>query len=309
MNVLNGKKKKSHTLKQGLLYNESFAGYLFIAPNSIGLTVFYIIPIVFSLVLGLFDWDGIGTPNFTGLNNFKLLLRDDTFKLGIINTFWFTIITVPCTIVLSTLLAVALNSKIRGQNLYRTFFFLPTMTMPVAVAMVWKWLLNADYGLVNYFLEFLGFAPIGWLSNEKFILPAIMLISIWGGLGYNIVILLSGLQGISRVYYEAAEIDGANRWQTFRNVTIPLLTPSIFFVSVTSLISATQVFDPIFVILGATKGSLRDACRSIVFGIYENGFVYFKMGYAYSQAIVLFLIILLLTYLQFMGQKKWVHYE
>lgn len=257
----------------------------------------------------LFNWDGMSSSKFVGIANFVSLLKDNTFRLGLINTFWYTIVTVPCSIVLSTLLAAALNQKIRGKNLYRTFFFLPVMTMPVAVAMVWKWLFNMDYGLINFFLGLLGVGKIAWLSNEHFILPAIMIVSIWSSVGYNMVIILSGLQGISSSYYEAAHIDGANSLNTFTKITLPLLTPSLFFVLVMSLIGATQVFDSIFVILGSTKGTLRDAARSIVFNIYENGFVFFKMGYASTQAMVLFVIILLLTLFQFIGQKKWVHYD
>lgn len=301
--------RKPRRAQKMILVKEAAAGYLFIAPNSLGLLLFYIVPIFMSLFMGFFDWDGMNAAGFNGIRNFTGMAADKQFGMGLINTFKYTIITVPCTIVLSTLLATALNRSMHGKIVYRTFYFLPVMTMPVAVAMVWKWLFNMDYGLLNYFLGILGIPRVAWLSDERFILAAIMIVGIWSSVGYNMVIILSGLQEISGTYYEAAHIDGASPFKTFTRVTLPLLTPSIFFVLVTSLISATQVFDSIFVILGPTKGSLRDAARSIVLNIYESGFVFFKMGYASAQTIFLFAIILILTFFQFVVQKKWVHYD
>jgi multiple sugar transport system permease protein len=184
--------------------------------------------------------------------------------------------------------------------------------MPVAVAVVWKWLYNSAHGLFNYLLGLAGIQGPSWLTDPNVILWSVMIIAVWAGIGNNMVILLAGLQGIPETYYEAATIDGASGWQRFIKITVPLLTPAIFFVTVTSFIGSFQVFDLVYIITPASSGGggvLMDATRTAVYSIYQNGFQWFKIGYASAQAWVLFIVILVITIIQLQLQKKWVHYE
>ncbi|TJY39893.1 sugar ABC transporter permease [Cohnella pontilimi] len=301
-------------VKSALRTREMLWGYFFIAPVVIGLFIFVVIPIIASLVLSFSSWDGSSNMNFIGLDNFVKMFSDQVYLKALRTTTVYTAITVPATIILSVMVAVMLNRQIRGRDVYRLIFFLPSVTMPVAIAVVWKWMYNGSNGLINYLLSLVGIDGPGWITDERFILTSIMIIAIWGGIGYNMIILLSGLQGIPDTYYEAASLDGATSWSRFANITVPLLTPAIFFVLVTSLIGAFQVFDLVFMLTPVTSGGgaggvLQDATRTAVFSIYQNGFTWFKIGYASAQAWVLFVIIFLITMLQMYLQKRWVHYE
>ncbi|MFM9278225.1 carbohydrate ABC transporter permease [Paenibacillus jiagnxiensis] len=297
---------KPRMSRQGWM--EAMWAYIFISPLVLGLFLFYMAPSAVSLALSFTDWDGLAAPAFTGLANFQRLMDDPVFLKSLGNTFLYTIVSVPVTTALATILAALLNQPIRGKTVYRTLYFIPVITMPIAVGMVWRWLYNSEYGLINYVLGQLGLPQPNWLFDENIALFSIILISIWSGIGYSAVILLAGLQGISGSYYEAAAIDGAGKVRQFFQITLPLLTPSLFFVVVMSFINSFQIFDLVYIMVGK-QDSMLDSTRTIVYSIWENGFKYFDMGYASSQAFVLFVVILIFTIVQMIFQKKWVHYQ
>jgi multiple sugar transport system permease protein len=287
---------------------EAIWGYIFIAPVVLGLTIFYIAPAISSFYLAFTEWDGLTAPIFIGLKNFITLFKEEVFIQSMINTILFTVVSVPFSIISATVIAVLLNQKIKGIVIYRTLFFIPVVTMPIAIGMVWRWLYNSEFGLINYILGVLHLPQPSWLFDEKFALFSIILVSVWMSVGYNAVILLAGLQGITSSYYEAADLDGANEFQKFLRITVPLLTPSLFFVLVMSMINSLQVFDLIFVMIG-DNASLLDPTRTVVYSVWENGFKFFNMGYASAQALILFIVILIITIIQMALQKKWVHYQ
>jgi len=286
---------------------EALAGYLYIAPLVLGLSLFYILPALASLYISLTDWNGFTSMNWIGLDNYVNLFSDDRFVRSLRNTSVYTIIVVPIAISIATVLAVMLNQRIRGVTVYRVIYFLPVVTMPVAVAMIWKWLYHSEYGLINQALGVLGLPTPMWLLDQRFTLVSIALVGIWSVFGNYTVILLAGLQSISSTYYEAAELDGAGTIQKFFCVTLPLLTPSLFFVLVISLINTLQVFDLVFMM--ARDSNMIEASRTLVYSVWENAFQFTKMGYASAQAWILFILIMVITIIQMIGQKKWVHYQ
>lgn len=305
---MNGKHQKKQCAKW--LEKEAVQGWLMIAPNTLGLLLFYLIPILWSILLAFFNWNGLSDMKWAGLSNFIKLFQDSGYFYAFRNTFVYTLVVVPAIIILILAFGMMLAYNILSITKHlRTLYFLPLMTMPVAAALVWKWLLNLRFGLINRVLELIGLEAIPWLSSPSYVLTSIIFIGIWLGVAYNLIIIISGIRGIPRVYYEAAEIDGASSLCQFFRITLPLLTPSIFFIVITQLIKCFQVFDTAFVILGGDPpGALRDAASSIVMSIYENGFVFFKMGYSSAQAFTLFLVVLAVTVVQFRVQKRWVHY-
>ena len=290
----------------GLKRHERRAAYLFLLPSFVGFFCFSLLAFLASFVISFFDWDMLTTPSFVGLDNYVNLLHDKTFHLVLWNTFIYTIGTVPLSAGLGLLVALGLNQRIRGLSIYRTIYFMPVVTSLVAVSLLWQWVFDSHYGLLNNMLRFVGVdnAP-EWLSSTTWAMPALILMSVWSNIGFTMVLFLAGLQNIPDHLYEAAEIDGASAWQRFRYVTLPLLTPTTFFVLVISTINSFQVFTQALIM---TKGGPVHATSTIVYYIYENGFHWFKMGYASAMAWVLFLIIFLLTLLQMRLQRKWVHY-
>ncbi|WP_261380736.1 carbohydrate ABC transporter permease [Neobacillus bataviensis] len=294
--------------KKKWLNKEAIFALLFIAPTFLGLLIFYMLPAIASFVLSFSSWDGITAPVFVGFENIRTLFVDPTFQRSIINTIVFTIVSVPLSVVIATLVSLMLNQKIKGMVFYRTLYFLPVVTMPVAVGMVWKWLYNTDYGLINYLLGVFHLPQPSWLFDPNIALFSVILVYVWMTIGHNVILLLAGLQGVSNSYYEAAQIDGASKFRQFLNITLPLITPTLFFVFITSMISSLQMFDLIFVMIG-DNNALLDPLRTIVFGVYESGFKYSQMGMASAQAFLLFLAILAITIIQFIFQKKWVHYD
>lgn len=287
-------------------------GYLFVAPIMIGIAVFAVGPLLYSFYMSVMDWNGLSDKIFIGFDNYKNVFSDKTIGREFINTLYYALGTIPLSLILSILLANILNQKLSGVSLYRTIFFLPSVTMPAAIAIVWKWLFNSKIGLVNMFLGLFHIPGIIWLGDTRYIMPAIIIVSIWGCIGYNMVILLAGLQGIPQSFYEASVIDGATKWNKLVKITLPMLTPSIFFLLTMSLMNAFKAFDVIYMFSGAanaTQGPLLEATRTMVYGVYEKGFTFLRIGYASAEAVVLFAIILFVTALQFIFQKKWVHYE
>ena len=281
-------------------------GLAFLLPNFIGFLIFTLLPVISSLALSFFGWDLINPPQFAGFSNFAELFRNDPLFWKVMgNTALYTVMTVPGTLVMALILALLVNQKLRGRIVYRFIYFLPVVTSSVAVALVWNWMYNPDFGLVNSFLSLFGIPQVNWLTDPNTAMFAISLVSIWSGAGYNMVLCLAGLQDIPQQLYEACELDGAGAFQKFFSVTLPLLTPTTFFVLVMSLIGSFQVFDLVYMMTG---GGPNNATRTIVSYIYDNAFRFFKMGYASAMAWVLFVIIFLLTLLQFRMQKRWVEY-
>lgn len=279
---------------------------LFIGPTVLGLSIGTLGPMIASLVISFTKWDVIVPPDFVGGANYARLAADPLFVKSMINTFYYTAISVPLGMVISLLIAMAMNQKLKGILGYRTAFFAPVVTSVTAIALVWSWIYNPDFGLLNYVLGLFGLPGQDWLFSTAWAMPAVILASIWWGLGYDMVIFLAGLQGIPDVYYEAAKIDGASGVRQFRHVTLPLLTPTIFFVLVMSLISSLQVFTQCYMM---TKGGPANATLTIFYYLYKNGFMYFKMGYASAIAYVLFLVIFVLSWLSFRYQDRWVIYQ
>jgi multiple sugar transport system permease protein len=285
---------------------EAWAGLLFVLPNTLGLLLFYALPVVAAFVLGFMSWDLIQRPQWVGLGNYGALLQDPLFWISLRNTVIYTVVSVPLSIVLSLLLAVALNTGLREKHLYRIAYFMPYVSMPVALALIWKWIYDPQMGLIDNILGALNLPQPPWLTDTGWALPSLIVMAIWGSLGYNMIIFLAGLQGISPELYEAASIDGARGFSRFWHITVPLISPATFFVLVISMINSFQVFDQVYIM---TAGGPGDATRVMGLMIYQNAFQYFKMGYAAAFAWALFALVLVVTVVQVIGQKRWVHYE
>jgi len=287
-------------------------GYLMIAPLMIGLFIFYLWPICQTFYFSFTQWGAFGKYHWSGLSNYQQLSQDPALLGALRNTLIFTVILVPSSIALSILVAVLLNQKIRGVGVYRTLYFLPAVTMPAAIALVWKWLYNGDYGLINYLLSLVHIQGPRWVSDPHLALYSLTLVAIWSSIGNNMVLFLAGLQSIPGTYYEAAKIDGANAWRCFWRITLPLLSPTIFFASIISLISAFQVFDLIFLMFGTVSGVTTnlaiEATQTVVYLFYKNAFILDNKGYAAAIAMLLFVIILAITLVQMRLQRRWVHY-
>ena len=275
---------------------EAMWGYLFLLPNILGFLVFTLGPVLASLYISLTEWNAITAPEFVGLAHYgRLVFKDETFRKVLVNTVYFTGVSVPVSAVISLALAILLNQKLRGLLIYRTVYFLPVVSSMVAVALVWQWLYNPEFGLINEFLWSIGLPAPKWLASSAWAMPAVIIMSVWKGLGYNMIIFLAGLQDIPVFLYEASELDGANSWQKFRHVTLPMLSPTTFFVVVMSIIASFQVFDQVYVM---TRGGPARATSVIVHYLYQNAFQYFEMGYASAMAYVLFVIVFILTLIQ-----------
>jgi len=286
---------------------ETVAAYLFLLPNIVGFLVFTLVAVIASAGIALTNWDIISTPDFVGLRNFERLVTiDDSFRKVLWNTTVFTIASVVGSMVISLGVALAMNAALRGIVIFRTAYYLPVVTSSVAVAVVWTWFYNPDFGPLNYYLSALGFKPPQWLGSPEWALSAVVIVAVWKAIGYDMILWLAGLQGIPQHLYEAAAIDGAGRWRRFTGITLPLLTPTTFFVLVISLIRAFQVFDIVQVM---TDGGPADATRTMVLYIYDQGFRYLKMGYAAAVAWTLFVIIFLITVVQWRTQARWVNYD
>src|SRR6476619_7296261 len=291
---------------RGPLGSEGRWALAFLAPTLIGLAVLSAGPILATLAISLTNWDLLTAPTFTGLDNYTALLTDDRFLKALRNTFFYTIVSVALGLLITLGLALALNARIRGIAFIRTAYFLPVVTSTIAIALVWQWIYSADSGLLNQVLGVFGIPAQKWLSNPTLAMPSIIAMSIWQGLGVNVIIFLAGLQAIPSDLLDAASVDGAGSWARLRNVTLPLLTPSVFFTGVLSLIGSFQVFDQIFVLI---KPRPTEATITVVYFIYENGFKFFKMGYASAASWVLFLIVAVFTAIYFRSQNRWVHYQ
>ena len=280
-------------------------GYLFIGPSFLHLFLFFIGPMVFIVYLAFHQWNIVDPVKpFVGLKNFIDVFGDDLFWGALRNTVVYTL-HVPLAMALSLGIAVLLNQNIRGVTLWRTIFFLPAVTSYVAIAMVWQWMYHPHVGFINYLFGFLGLGPYPWLTSPATALLSIMIMAVWIQIGYQMVIFLAGLQSIPAHYHEAAIIDGANGWQRFCRITLPLLKPTTLFVLVTSIISSFQVFTSVFVM---TEGGPSRSTDVAVYHIYQHGWEYLKMGYASAMALVLLAIIMVVTLIQFKLLGKQVDY-
>jgi len=280
--------------------------WVLLAPTLFGLLVGTMGPVLAAIGISFANWDVITPPSFAGIANYQRLLKDPTFSKALINTLYYVGVMVPVSTVLSLALALLMNQKLRAITWYRTAYFLPVVSSTVAVALVWSWIYSKDFGLLNFVLRSVGLDPIAWLSSTKWAMLAVIIMGVWGTLGEGMIIFLAGLQSISQTYYEAAEVDGASGWQKLRNITLPLITPSLFFYFIITMINAFQTFEQIYIM---TRGGPVNSTTTIVYYIYRNAFRNFKMGYASAQAIVLFAIIMVLTLIYWRSQEKWVVYD
>ena len=284
---------------------KNIAGYIFIGPWLIGFISFVIYPLVYSLGLSFTDWNILESPNFVGFKNYERMFANEDFWAALKVTFIYSFASVPLGLFLGILLAVLLNQKITGIRIFRTIFYLPAVASGVAVSMLWLWVFDPGFGLINVFLSYIGIDGPNWLSSSRTALASLIIMSLWG-VGGSMVIFLAGLQGISGSLYEAAEVDGAGPFRKFISITIPMLTPTIFFNLILGVINSFQVFTQALVMTGGGPGN---STLFYVLYLYRNAFEFFKMGYASALGWVLFVIILLFVLILFKTSDNWVHYE
>ncbi len=285
--------------------SEFMWGWLFILPTVIGLIVLNIIPIFQTIYQSFFKTGDFGRGNiFVGVENYVKVFGDSEVWQSLINTFKYAIVEVPFSIAIALVLAVLLNRKMKGRSAYRTIIFLPMVAAPAAVAMVWRWLFNSDFGLLNNVFNL----HVKWVSDPKIAVYSIAVIGVWSILGYNMVLFLSGLQEIPHDYYEAAQIDGATGVKAFFHITIPLLSPTIFFVLVTRVIGSLQVFDLMYMVMDKSNPALEKT-QSLVYLFYKYAFINKNMGYGSAIVVLLLVITMIITVFQMIGQKKWVFYN
>lgn len=282
--------------------------WLFLLPNFIGFLVFTVFAIGFSLWISMHRWDLFSSPTFIGLGNFvRLLTNDRDFKRALLNTLYFAVGIVPLGTAASLCLALLVNRGLKGMTFFRTVMYLPSVSSTIAVGIVWIWLLDPQFGVVNYALRSIGLAsPPNWLGSVLWAKPALILMHIWQYAGYYMIIFLAGLQGVPEQLYEAAVLDGASSWQKFWRITLPLLSPTTFFVIVMKMIGVFNIFEQPFIMTG---GGPSGSTETIVYYIYSNAFEWFNMGYASAVAWVLFILVFGVTLIQFKYQGRWVNYE
>lgn len=280
-------------------------GYLFVGPFLLGVLFWVVYPAAMAAWLTFQKWNLITPATFVGLGNFETMINDKLFWLSLRVTSIYTIFSVPLGLILAFLMALLINNKIRGIALFRTIYYLPSIVPAVANAVLWAWIFNTDFGLLNAILNYFGVAKIAWLQETRYALPALILMSLWG-VGQSMIIFLAGLQGIDDIYYEAAKIDGAGRWAQMMHVTIPMMSSVIFFNLILGVINSFQVFTAGYLI---TSGGPQNSTLFYVLYLYRNGFQFLKMGYASALSWVLFFIILILTVVIFKTVGKRVYYQ
>lgn len=296
---------KTTTLKKNRIREETIWGYLFITPNFLIILIFTIIPVFFSFYMSLTDWNILSKPNFIGFENYERIMNDKVARDTFFNTFYFTIISVPINVISTLVLAVLLNQKIRRISIFRTAYYLPVISASVAVSLMFMWIL-AKNGLLNQILGSVGLEPVRWLTDPKIALNSVIGVTIWKGLGLNMIIFLAALQDIPQELIESAAIDGANRFQQFIKITVPLMSPVIFFVTITGVIGSFQSFDLVY---NMTRGGPGHATTVIGYYIWQQAFNYLHMGYGAALAYIVFAAILALTLIQWVLRKRWVYSE
>ncbi|AFS79435.1 putative carbohydrate uptake ABC transporter permease protein [Gottschalkia acidurici 9a] len=300
---------KQITTIRKLLKSKELKALIYLLPSLLIITVFQIYPIIKSLVMSFYtDFDYLtDTVYKRGLDNFQYVLTDHDFYLSLKNTFIFVLGVVPLSIVVSLGFAILLNSNIKLKNFFRSIYFITFITSIVAVSTVWRWMFNQEFGLVNSILIMFGIDKINWLTNPKLTIPILILLNVWKGMGYKIVIFLAGLQNIDEKYYLAAKIDGASVWKRFRSITLPLLSPTLFFVSITSVIGSFKIFDEVFILYDKQTGPLKSGL-TIVYYIFNKFYRHWQFSIAAAAAFVLFIIILIFTLIQLKIGKKNINY-
>ncbi len=279
--------------------------WVLLAPTLIGLAFGAVGSVFATLGISFLHWDLITTPRFAGLDNYARLLTDSLFQKALVNTIVFAALYVPGVMITSLGVALLLNRSLFGVGIFRTIYFLPAVSSAVAIGLVWSWIYAKDTGLINTVITSLGGQPINWLGTQ-WAMRSVVIMNVWGAVGEGAIIFLAGLQAVSRSYYEAAEVDGAGEWTKLTRITLPLITPSIFFQLIIATINAFQAFEFIYVL---TRGGPNGATTTLVYSIYRNGFDFFRMGFASAQALVLAALIFVLTLFYFQLQKRWVVYE
>ncbi|MGY4691070.1 carbohydrate ABC transporter permease [Salibacterium sp. K-3] len=301
-------KVKQGSRFKSIKFKENLAGYLFVAPMLIGTTILIIIPIIIALVVSFTDWvfiSGFESLNFVGLENFRTMVQDEPFIQSVVNNFWL-ILAVPLTMALSLVLAVIINKHVYFKGFFKVVYFMPYISSIVAIAIVYQLLFHPTYGPINEFLMSVGIDnPPKWLADSNWALISVIMITVWTSIGFNLIIYLAGLQNIPSDLYEAADMDGASALVKFRNITIPMLSPTTFFLLITGIIYSFKSFELIVVL---TEGGPGYSTSVIVYYLYEQAFENLKSGYASAIAITLLGILLIITAVQWLGQKKWVNY-
>lgn len=287
--------------KSNLYRKEKIYGFLFILPPLLGLLIFTLYPMIYSIYGSFTDWDGLGQMNFIGLSNFKDLWSDELFHKALFNTL-FMMLGIPIGIVLALLLALGLNRKVPGTTAFRVIYYVPVISSLAAVSIMWNWAYNGDYGLVNQFLDLFGISGPNWMANKYTVKPALIIMAVWKGVGYTMLLYLAALQSVSRSYYEAAELDGANGFQAFWHITWPMVRPVTFFIIVTNIIGGSQIFTEMNIM--TPTGGPEYASASVVFYIWQKAFGNFQMGYASAMAVVLGAFIFVVTLIQFRMNEK-----
>ncbi len=294
--------KKTGSLKR----RKALIGYSFILPNFLGFAIFILIPVVFTLVLSVMKWDGFNEMTFNGISNFRSVFRDRVFKSSISKTLIYVTFSVVLTLLAALALACALNKKIKGRDAFRAAIFFPYVASMIAVGAVWKQLLEANYGPINQFLRSLGMDnPPAWFASTQWAIWGVIIVAIWKYMGYYMLIYLAGLQDISVQLYEAATLDGASPWQRFTRITLPMLTPSTFFVFIMLTINSFKSFDLIYAL---TQGGPGTSTTLLSNYIYNQTFLYWDYGKSSAASIILFSIVLAITIIQFRGEKKFTDY-
>lgn len=292
-------------VRSALFWQQAIDGWLFAALVVLGTILFNIVPMLWSLGASFTKWDGVNPAVYSGLENFKMMFRDRIFGITLKNTLYYTVLHVPFSLAAGLALALLVNQKVRFINFFKAAYFTPVITSTIAVAVVFRWVLGPQ-GLLNSVLGWFGVNGPNWLGNGTWAMVAVVMVSVWQSMGYNMVVYLAGLQGVPQVLYEAARIDGADGWHQFWRITLPLLSPVTFFLMILSFINSFQVFGLIYVLTG---GGPANATNVYIYYLYQNAFSFFRMGYASAQAWVLFLIIGLITLIQWQLSKRWVFYR
>jgi ABC-type sugar transport systems, permease components len=287
-------------------WREAIWGYIFIAPAFIFVFAFVVIPVISAFGISFTDWNLITPAKFVGLQNYITIFTDSVAIKTLLNTFYFTFVSVPIALALSLVLAVLLNQKIRGLTFFRTAYYIPVISSTVAVSMVFLWIFNSDYGLLNQILKLFDITGVKWLTDEHYAMLAVIIVSVWRSLGFNIIIFLAALQDVPKDLHDAAAIDGAGEVQKFFNIIVPLISPALFFTMITGIIGSFQSFDLVY---NMTKGGPARATYLVGYYIWEQAFKYLHMGYGAAIAFVLFFFIMVLTIIQWVLRRRWVFGE
>ena len=289
---------------------QNFLGYLYLLPTLVITLIFVVYPLIMSFRMGFYEkynyYTEVGTG--FGLSTFKFVLSDPNFQKALLNTFLIVVIAVPVSMVIALAIALFLNSGIKASKFFQAIYFLPYVTSVIAIGIVWSWLFHSDFGYINQFLSMFGIEPIQWLNDPNMAIWALIIFNIWSGLAFKIVIFLSGLQNIDPQYYKAAQVDGTPKWKVFTRITLPLLSPTVFFLTITSVIGSFKVYNEVFALFGGKPGP-ANSCMTVVYYIYDMFYGSSQVHKAAAASIILFVIILIITGIQMLVSKKLVHYK